>query len=102
MHIKTEARRQKSCFYYPFCIVIVAWARFCPSAKSSSENIVNESVDLVFIGARKNTAPAKKRERILTDLIYIVVLNPKAFLSIDSFSEDIPKKSVSAKNEAKI
>ena len=82
MHIKTAVLQgQKSLFLLSLLrIVIFAWT-FYLSAKNSKKRehkFKTESVDLVFIEAQKNTAPVRETGSDPTDLIYSVILNPKA------------------------
>ena len=68
-----------------------------------SENIVKtESVDLVFIGARKNTAPVRETASGLTGFdfqhdIKSQSVEKSGIPSMQSFSDDISKKSVPIK-----
>ena len=106
MHIKTEAlQRQKYLFSLSlFASLSLHGLIFIYLQKAQkSENIVKtESVDLVFIGARKNTAPVRETASGLNGFdfqrnIKSQSVEKNEFPSIQSFSEDIPKKSVPTK-----
>ena len=106
MHIKTAVLQgQKSLFLLPLLasLSLHGLVFIYMQKTQKSENIVKtESVDLVFIGAKKNTAPVRETGSDPTgfDLqrnIKSQSIEQKQLLSIDSFSEDIPKKSVSIK-----
>ena len=108
MHIKMEAlQRQKSLFLLPLLASLSLHGLvfiYLQKAQKSENIVKTQSVDLVFIGARKNTAAVRETGSDPTgfDLhrnIKSLSIEKKQPLSTDSFSEEIPKKSVSTKME---
>lgn len=106
MHIKTAVLQgQKSLFLFSLLasLSLHGLVFIYLQKTQKSENIIKtESVALVFVGAKKNTAPVRETGSDPTgfDLqrnIKSQSIEKKKLLSIDSFSKDIPKKSVSIK-----
>ena len=103
MHIKTEALQgQKSLFLFSLFASLSLHGLVFTYLQNTqkSENIIKtESVAVVFMGSKKNTAPVRETGSDPTG--FDLQLNTKSqsiekkqLLSIDSFSEDIPRKSV--------
>ena len=106
MHIKLKAlQRQKSLFLLSLLASLSLHGLvfiYLQKAQKSENIVKTESVDLVFIGTQKNIAPVTETGSDsngfdLQQNIKSQSIEKKQLLSIDSFSEDAPKKSVSIK-----
>ena len=106
MRIKTAALQgQKSLFLFSLLASLSLHGlvfTYLPNTQKSENIIKTESVAVVFMGSKKNTAPVRETGSDPTgfDLqrnIKSQSIEKKKLLSIDSFSKDIPKKSVSIK-----